>query len=62
MEIDLILAYYPIFSHKKFRSWQWAMDDIDIKWKKGVDDQKGDFGIKNTATEFNTEAATGGVL
>ena len=38
------------------------MDDIDIKWKKGADDQKEDFGIKNTATECNIEAATGGVL
>ena len=30
------------------------MTYINVKWQKGVDIQKGDFAIKNTATECNT--------
>ena len=29
-------------------------DNFEAKWQKGVDDQKEDFSIKNTVTEFNT--------
>lgn len=29
--------------------------DIDVTWQKGIDNEKGAFAIKNTATECSTK-------